>query len=75
MTQYKTSCLAAVFVTFCVTFMPGGTIGCTGEAMCTFCVKYWIVMIVVVLQLVIQYVYRACSDEVIGAGLSWLDHF
>ena len=31
MTQHKTSCLAAVLVSLCITFMPGGTNGCTGE--------------------------------------------
>ena len=31
MTQHKTSCCAAVFVSLCITFMPGGTNGCTGE--------------------------------------------
>ena len=31
MTQHKTSCLAAVLVSLCITFVPGGTNGCTGE--------------------------------------------
>ena len=31
MTQHKTSYLAAVLVSLCITFVPGGTNGCTGE--------------------------------------------
>ena len=49
MTQHKYSCFAAVLVPLCITFMPGGTSGCTGEAICAFCVKYWNHMIDVVL--------------------------
>ena len=43
MTQQKTNCLAAVLVSFCITFMPGGTTGCTGEPTCMFCLNYWVV--------------------------------
>ena len=35
MTQHKTSCLAAVLASVCITFyMPGGTNCCTGEPTC-----------------------------------------
>ena len=43
MTQHKTSCLAAVLVSFCIMFMAGGTNGCTGEPTCMFCLNYWVV--------------------------------
>ena len=46
MTQQKISCLAAVLVSLCATFMPGGTNGCTGERTCTLCVNFWIVVVV-----------------------------
>ena len=44
MARHKMSCLAAVFASFCVMFMPGGTNGCTGQPTCTFCVNFWIVV-------------------------------
>ena len=31
MTRHKSSCCAAVLVSLCITFMPGGANGCTGE--------------------------------------------
>ena len=35
MTPHKTSCLAALLASLCITFMPRGTNGCTGEPTCT----------------------------------------
>ena len=45
-TQHKTSCLAAVLVSLCITFVPGGTNGCTGERYreCC-CLNDWIVIL------------------------------
>ena len=46
MAQHQTSCLAAVLTSLCITFIPGGTTGCTGEPTCMFCVDFWIAVVV-----------------------------
>ena len=47
MDQHRTSSLAAVLVSLCITFIPGGTNGCTGEPTCILCVNFWIVVLYV----------------------------